>query len=126
MEYTYLQIVILWILVIFLVIFIIILISWNSVIKANLILPENCGKSSELGVIMNKQITVLNTCGINKNEQCIFLNVPSLQDALGRCTLNNCTSFTYSDSTHQMLIVDGNNLLDGGTYDVYLNNNNLS
>lgn len=113
-------VIILWILVFFLLVIIIILIAWNSVIKANLILPENCKTIGEIGVLTNKQITVLNTCGQNKNEQCSFLNIPTLQDAIGKCYLNDCLAFTYSESTNQMTIVDQTKLINGGVHNVYI------
>lgn len=114
------NVIIAWVLVVFLFLFIIFLIAWNTISRANLVLPENCGAKGEIGVVTNKQIKILNTCGTSKNEPCIFTNVPSLQDAIGRCQINSCLAFTYSESTKQMTIVN-NDLTESGPYNVYLN-----
>lgn len=72
------------------------------------------------GVNTNKQITILNLCGKNKNEKCIFYNIETLNDAQIRCNIlpEICTSFTYSEISKIMNIVD-KNFYPGGEYNVY-------
>ena len=102
----------------FIIIFLIFYIVSISISKID---PQNCPQVYGLyGVSTNQNIRILKSCGTDKNSQCTFYNINSLNDAELMCNIlpDICSSFTYSDTTKIMNIVDSTST-SGGEYNVY-------
>ncbi len=71
-------------------------------LQSTLIDPLNCPQTNaQFGVYSNTLGTsIVDTCGINKDEICTFIQVTSLQNAIDICNANAtiCTAFSYAPS----------------------------
>jgi hypothetical protein len=105
---------------IFLFILTLALIIYNTLLKNNLIKPANCPTvAGPFGVLTNKKATILNTCGPDSKQPCIFTNIKDLNSAIVKCDSLLCQAFNYSEKTLTFNIVDKNNIING-TDNIYV------
>lgn len=85
-----------------------------------------CSCTGEWGVLPGYGANVLNRCGTNGANPCVF-DISSLSGATNLCdqVKDFCSAFTYNEVTGQMAIVDSSTSFQSPSVDLFVRQNGI-